>query len=281
MKIIIFLLFVSSPIFSQDSLRYDHSTKNIDTIVIANEGTHKILITNENTFIEKYGGIIGAITGSVIGSFFAALIAFKSIRKTNKNQIKLNEIAHTNQIALEYDKIDKENHQKDKIYYGYLYSIWAIMQGQKSFLITIRKEVNSILNDFKEFGTIGYDKPFNVLPIDLLKESYLHILSDGRYNMHTVNKLISYLSVNDSLTNELNFTVIKKLKNELSNKKDYDDRVDYYFNQVFGHLDILLDTAKQIEDEIMGDINNSETAKEFLIEASKLKDKIEFKEPNN
>lgn len=209
-----------------------------------------------------------SIIGAFLGSSLAGLIAYYSIRRTQKNQ-----------IDLENEKIKVERYQEEKVYCGYLYSVWAIMQGHQSFLTGLRRELNFILKDFESLGKIAYDKPFNVLPVDLLKESYFKVLGYEKYNSKIVNKLVSYLGVMDSLTNELNFITIKKLKEEIADKKDYAKRVEFYFSQVFGHLDILLETAQIIGNDIMTDLSNSKTSNIFYEGAKSIKDKANQEEP--
>lgn len=259
MNIIIFLLFIVSPIFSQDSLRYNHSTKNIDTIVIANEGTHKILVTNEKTFIEKYGSILGAIIGSMIGAFFAALIAFRSIRKTNKNQIKLNEIAHSKQIELENEKIRVAKYQAEKVYCGFLFSIHSILETHDNFLGDLGKELKAILEMVKITGKLPYDKPYNVISLDLLKESYLHVLYYENFNSITVKILVAYISFVENFYNDLNLNNLDKLIKEISNIEESKRIIEDYFNRLSVRITILTEMNDKLKKNILKDLEISDT----------------------
>lgn len=72
MKVFFSLLFLlPSVIQDRDTLVTNQLCTNKDTIVVNEEETHKVFITNSPSFLEEYG--------TIIGSLLAALIAYGSI----------------------------------------------------------------------------------------------------------------------------------------------------------------------------------------------------------
>jgi hypothetical protein len=78
MKFIIFILFISSMTLPKDTLNVNSVPKIKDTLTVANNSTQKVLITNEQSFFEKYQPLFG--------SFLAAIIALSSIWLTQRIQ---------------------------------------------------------------------------------------------------------------------------------------------------------------------------------------------------
>ncbi|MDR3610493.1 MAG: hypothetical protein P4L27_08025 [Ignavibacteriaceae bacterium] len=237
MKIFISLLFMASPIFSQDSISSLPSSKNIDTVVIANEGTHKILVTNEKTFIEEYG----SITGAFIGALLAALIAVYSVWKTNKNQRKI-----------EKDILSRSKELNKNLYRGFLIIIHSILMGHSGFIESIDDEMKAMLADFKLKNRIAYYKPYSAIPIDLLKKLLIKFVNYENFNINIVIELSIYILYIDNFYNEIDLSNIGKLQKE----SNYSDMVGGYFNNLFQHIDMLYRKNASIQQALYNEINN-------------------------
>ena len=249
MRYLFLVLIISSLVFPpKDTLKIDSVIQANDTLSTNNNDVRSIFITNEISFLEKYEGLVGAF----IGSLLAALIAIYSIHKTHKNQVNL-----------ENEKIKRNRYQSEKVYCGFLFSIHSILLNHQQFLGSLTKELEGILSNAKLTGKLAYDKPYTYLPVDLLKGNLNNILSYENYNSKNVQLLVTYLNFVENLYNDVNFISLIKLRDETKDETEYKQRVEYYFNNLFGRITTLNDMIEKLINAIIKEIEASETSNVF------------------
>ena len=225
MKIILLFLLLSVSSLSADTLNTNKSAVRNDSTFVK-----KVYITNNPSFLEKYG--------TLIGSLFAALIAFGSIKLTQFYQAKN----------------DRKKSQNN--YRGYLISMNALLLSHQQIVVGLKAELDKILEDFRMKKKLAYDKPFTYLPIDLIKDLYSKIISYDNYNIETLFHLTQYITSIDNLYNDLNFISLKNLNEEIKDEKEYSKRVEFYFQQLFGRIVMLGELLDRLTNEINIEINN-------------------------
>lgn len=246
--IIIIGLLLSQIISAQDTVKVDTIQMAQNIVVNKPDSVTYVMVTKEITFIERYQGLIGAF----IGAFFASLIAIIAIKKTHKNQIEL-----------ENDKIHYKRYQDEKVYCGFLFSIHSVLLNHKQFLMTLKKELEGILENAKITGKLAYDKPYTFLPVDLLKGNLNNVLSYENYNSKNIQLLVSYLNFVENLYNDLNLINLVKLKDDTKDENEYKQKIEYYFNEVLGRINILKEMVEELLNAIIEEIENSETSNVF------------------
>ena len=241
---IISLLFL----FPQDSIKTNSQSKLKDTVIVVNEGTQKIFIDNNPSFLERYQTLIGAFLGSLL----AAIIALFSIWRTYKNQKKLNDEVHEKQIQLEIQKLTYTESRNKDHYRGILITIRSILISHKYVIDELKKELSSLIDDFKNHGRLAYEKPHTFIPIDLLKKLLIKLIEYEDYNIRILFSLSGYIISVDNLYNDLDFQSIVRLKNEFK----FHEMVENYFERLNGRLSTLNVKSGEIENWIEKEINS-------------------------
>ena len=109
-----FFLFIN--LNAKDSTKVDSVISTKVSESTRPDSINYVKILREDSIWITYQGLIGAFVGSML----AALIAIYSIRKTHKNQ-----------IFLENEKIHNKRHIEEKIYSGFLFSVYSILLNHK------------------------------------------------------------------------------------------------------------------------------------------------------
>jgi phosphopantetheine adenylyltransferase len=182
------------------------------------------------------------LIGSLLGSLFAGLVAFGTIKVMDKNKKR----------------------QEEKAHCGHLDAIRSQLNIFESLFQTLFKEIDGLKESFSVTKRVAYDSAFYKVQDELLKELLLKAVEYGNYNINIVEKLITYLGYLNILRREVNFVPLKNLREIFDEKgevesSEYLNRVDGYFMQVQGHISVLSDLGKEIFKEITMEIMKSKT----------------------
>lgn len=195
-----------------------------------------VKILSEDSIWITYQGLIGALVGSML----AALIAIYSIRKTHKNQ-----------IFLENEKIHNKRHIEEKIYSGFLFSVYSILLNHKEISKALKRELNAFAENVKNTGELIIEKPYNRYSIDLLKECLLKTLSYENYDSDTIMYLVTYVNKLDNFDSNLNFIPLLKIKEQHKDKAEYAKTVKIYFSDLLGLIGLLDELNDKITNLIL------------------------------
>ncbi|OGU69421.1 MAG: hypothetical protein A2499_09435 [Stygiobacter sp. RIFOXYC12_FULL_38_8] len=228
--------------YAQDSTSLDTSKYPQNMTLEKSDSITYGQLINDSTFFEEYQGLIGAF----IGALSAALIAFFSINKTHKKQ-----------IALENEKIIHQKLESEKKYCGILFSIYSILTNHYYISTELKKEIDAHLKILSNTGKLFVDKPYNYLPIDLLKDCTSQIYNYEKYDSNLLMYIVTYVSKIEIFFNDLNFIPLIKMKTEYEDDKSYVESLNGYFAALLKRLEVLDGINEKINSLIKDEINKS------------------------
>lgn len=240
--IIIAFLYITQ-IKAQDSTNLDSISTINDSLIAQSDSISYIKIITDDSFWITYQGLIGAL----IGSMLAALIAIYSIKKT-----------HNNQIFLENQKILNNRHIEEKVYCGFLFSIYAILLNHQQISKKLKSELSGFLNYVKSTGDLIIEKTYNRFAIDLMKDCLLKGLSYQNYDSNIVLYLVTYINMLENFDSSLNFIPLLKIKDKHKDIDSYATAVEKYFADLQGLLLSIDELNEKIVETILAYLRNSE-----------------------
>jgi hypothetical protein len=223
--ILLFFLLLTN-LLAQDSTTTDSIISKIHFGYSQIDSITYVKILNEDSFGITYQGLFGALFGSLL----AAIIAIYSIKKTHKNQ-----------IFLENEKIHNRRHIEEKIYSGFLFSIYSILLNHKEISKALKRELDVFAENVKETGDLLIEKPYNRYSIDLLKECLLKSLSYENYESDTIMYLVTYVNKLENFESNLNFVPLLKVRDQHKSSAEYAETVKLYFADLL-KLIVILDS---------------------------------------
>jgi len=201
-----------------------------------------VKILNEDSFWITYQGFIGALVGSML----AALIAIYSIRRTHKNQ-----------IFLENEKIHNRRHIEEKIYSGFLFSVYSILLNHKEISKALKRELNAFAENVKCSGNLIIEQPYNRYSVDILKDCLLKSLSYENYDSDTIMFLVTYVNKLENLDSNLNFIPLLKIRDQQKDNAEYAQTVKMYFSDLLGLIGLLDELNDKVTNLILDYLRNS------------------------
>lgn len=240
-KLVFILFFFSISInFSQVVGSDSILNKKVDSTEVkySDEST----INNILSFFERYQSFIG----SIIGAFLAALIAIYSIKRTHKNQ-----------ILLENEKILNNRHIEEKVYCGFLFSVYSVLLNHKEISKALTRELNAFAENVKYTGDLIIEKPYNRYSNDLLKECLLKTLAYQNYDSDTILFLVTYVNKIDNFDSNLNFIPLLKVRDKHKDISTYAETVNKYFSDLYGMIKLLDELNDKITKLILAYLRNS------------------------
>jgi len=235
-----FLLFLN--LKAQDSTAIDSVILKKISKFTQPDSINCIKNINEDSFCITYQGFLGALVGSML----AAVIAIYSIHKTHKNQ-----------IFLENEKIHNRRHIEEKIYSGFLFSVYSILLNHKEISKALKRELNAFAENVKITGNLLIEKPYNRYSVDLLKECLLKSLSYENYDSDTIMYLVTYVNKLENFDSNLNFIPLLKIRDQHKDNAEYAKTVKIYFSDLLGLIALLDELNDKITNLILDFLRNS------------------------
>src|ERR1035437_10347400 len=134
--------------------------------------------------VVKYQSLLGAM----VGSFFAAFIAYLSIRKGFRNQKKL-----------EDDKVLKEEQKELLNHKGVLTTLYVNLQHHYMLISRKRDEFNNNFNQYKNSHKFTITNHWDLPSTDLLKKLLFRFIEYKNYDRQILSKLTIYFALLDDL----------------------------------------------------------------------------------
>ena len=220
-----------------------------DVSFIQNDDSVKIIVSNESlnmeksytsiqsikTLLKKYPTIIG----SLLGSFFAALIAICSINKTNKNNIKL-----------EMQKYNTQKQINENKYCGLLFSIYSELKDHDTISDLLNDEIEKYLTLISENIEILTESPFSNFQINFMKSCQLKILDFDKFDTELLSLISRYINLIDFLNKNLNLKRVIDTKNISENEDKFLEGIKEYFKSIRKSVDKLKSLSEIIKNEI-------------------------------
>jgi hypothetical protein len=185
--------------------------------------------------LDKYGSIIGALTGA----FLAGIIAVYSVWKTNKNNLELERKKYNTQKEVEENK-----------YCGLLFAVFSDLYAHKKISENLDSEIQEFLAYFETEPTIPTDNPFSEFPVEFMKICRNKILDFYKYETTSFSILTHYLNCLDTLHDDLNLKRIREARINVTDKDQVIAGMNLYFDQIKDTLDKLANLRSELIDKI-------------------------------
>jgi hypothetical protein len=201
--------------------------------------------------VVKYQSLLGAM----VGSFFAAFIAYRSIK-----------IGFRNQTKLENDKVIKTE-QKELLYYkGVLTTLYVNLQHHYLLIKMKKKEYDDILNKYTQSHILSITDYTKLPSPAILKKLLFRFIEYKDYDRNILSKLTYYFAVFDNLLEIINDFKSIPFDKEIDYGKEAIDCLSLVFVQIVMTLKVMEEIIEIIE-------KDPEIEK---VKAFKIKDQGEF-----
>ena len=235
----ILLILLCVPAFNK-SLAHDTTQTSVQIArpdSIHADSVHLVLPTNGTfTLIWPYTQLLATL----LGSFFAGLIAYFSVRVTHAK-------------SLERDTINAQRVKRmaESKYCGLLFAIHSILENHSEMATKVESEVTAIRDRSLEAGQLIADRTTTVFPLTLFESSLLKILEFENFDTRLVGNLISYQHVLSILNATLDFSPIQRMQPQFNDLQAFLQGVKGYFEVVLRMLKRHNVSRDQMKSQIM------------------------------
>lgn len=205
-----------------------------DTLIVKLAENTKVTPPKES-FLQRYGALIGTF----LGAFFAALIAIYSVWRTNRNNLEL-----------ERKKYNTQKQITENTYCGILFSVHTELLAHDKISENLNSEIEQFLVYFSEKLEIPVDNPFSEFPLEFLKLCRSKILDFSKFETKNLSFLTHYINVMDSVQKNLNLRRIREVIRGETDKDLLIKGISAYFEQIRGTLVKLTNLRKDLKDNI-------------------------------